>query len=80
MFCEWNGEQWERKYFFSGVKMMPNATYGDIFYKELGERRNIRFVRRNEKKSYKNVIERGRKDAKDVIGDIFVARIFVLDV
>ena len=32
------------------------------------------------KKSYKNVIERGRKDAKDVIGDIFVARIFVLDV
>ena len=28
--------------------MMPNATYGDIFYKELGERRNIRFVRRND--------------------------------
>ena len=50
MFCEWNGEQWERKYFFSGVKMMPNATYGDFFYKELGERRNICFVRRNDEK------------------------------
>lgn len=51
IFCEWNGEKWERKYFFSGVKMMPKADYGDIFYKKLGERRNIRFVRRNDEEN-----------------------------
>lgn len=48
IFCEWNGEQWERKYVHSGVKMMPKSDYGDILYKELDKHRNILFSRRND--------------------------------